>query len=1456
MPRPIRVATPDGKIAEFPEGTSPEAIERALQERFGKPTAPAVAPATTPRPRNPLSAATQMAISPMGPVSRFAQDVANQIDITSRPIREPEPVPVPDRPTGMLETIRDLVGLAPYGEMPLREGNLITAPFESVYHAQQAVPDFVRSLVEQPMATLRGGAAGVIQGIGELSPLDYLELLTGRLAARRGRGPAGSSPGSPAGTPPPGPPPARARLVRPSGEAVATVPTVPSGNPKSTTATSMVDLVRQMVEKPHIPEPGIVNRDMPSILNEARTYREPVDVVELSSPEAAGVKPLGRIIDEKGVSRPATGDYWTVEKRGGPPDGFGDGPGGGDGMVKLPSKPRKKRPEAKMSDITEETPAAEVAEITNRVNRAEPEVLAPRNPNLEALAEQMEKLPTAPNKAVNKALLGETVRGGNRTGTPPASTTPQNVKSVVQLPGDPKLGMPVQRNGKAWTITGVEGDSVILSRGPHSIKSKWAKPAAVVSTAPASPTSTLPVTPDASTGLMAGTKQRLRDIGVPEERINQMTFEQAEATFKAVDDALRAAPGSATNRRVSDRGVGARQPEPNAPINAMASPVEAAMRMRASDPKIDAKGAAMRANSVRDKAGAATRDVGDTALATKPKRTPEEEAAVARANEAMAPTRPDVPDAKVAPVAAAARTEFEQAVAAVQPKPAVKMPSLRDLEKQKKAAPSVPDERVARGKIVSGNIKSASGPEVPVTKLAPAQTRPVASADVDISTLSPSDKVKWQSLSKALPESVKAAARSGDPITVKGDMAQKAMDYRALYEKTQGKVSRAVETMNKPIAEVPPRGSVEEMQVKADEAGKRLPPELKKVIDENGDTSTLIKPENIDDVFAYTGWKERVQSAKARKVSNKRIDDIAQSNIAAAAKEAGEAVPARTSVVERSKEIAKEIALPAAPEVAEIPAKVTERAVAEVLAEAPKPPKGPIRPNITEADIGIPPKGVTPKMWRTIHANAKEAGRLWKERKYLDPRMIDAVRRFWGSEEAARRTGIPRDLVETSSGPGKRKPMEQALRELEEQAEARLKFLMEDPRGFMRAEALIAGTGAISGALAGAALGGESLEDRFASAVSLALMGGLAGFGATKGARAINKSKGKSGGKLAANVEALDTAQMLAGPAAVKASFGAIGGVGAGIWQRLAEGRTQAARAGIRFMMREAAPMWLKIGMGPMTGAIVGGAIGRQGDAGLEGAMTGAVLGLLGGKAFGVKPLASHTAKVGSLTSNVQGPTNKIPQAILNGVLRPFIASDTVGKAALKRMGFSEEESLRMMMNGEPTSMQGQHILHAINSLWIARMFAKFPRVRVGSLERMVEFAPGLSSRFNTRKAHGAEQLSRKALRGRAQYGAGAFAAGTLYGYFRDPGASEAGVAASMTGPAFLLGAAGIATGKGLRKADISQAIGGAALEVGGAVPQVDDTGIRSTLMPKTGNIIPDRWRPGRPMKRFLGIEE
>lgn len=1235
--------------------------------------------------RSLLSRGISAAISPINALSRASQRVANVVEGVDRPVHDAHKVEVEDDVGGVVRQSSGLLN-------PMKEGNLLTAPLEAIYAAQQAIPGAVESLAQEPIATLRGGAAGVIEGVGQMSPFDFATILAGRLAGR-----ARSSPGS---------------AVK-SGPR----PVVETAPPTAPEAFQGARLRRERPTAAQSPT------DMQTILTEiVEEGKRPTRAQNPSTIEPPAPSPEGLILGPDGKYRPAPEGKYTVKAGKTPKRGGDEVDESGAPRVtgKLPRKKAEpKKPEAKISDLTEDSTIKEVAEAVNAVARKEPEVLAKRVPELEELAENMEGGPRSPNRAVNEALQAETLRGAS--------------------------GKVVRKREP-----GIVADDVVT-------KAMEEHPAIKVGEEPI-------------TRKVAAARNR------PEATPLQKQFAE-----EAVEGAARV--------RGSDADI---------PDNPTAKKLEA-------DRQAIARGELV-------------------------EEIPKEELVPVRH-----PRPDDVPET-VAPQAAKARTEFEAAAAINNPSPVPKLPPM----KAPKAA------------------KAGAVEEVPVTKVPAAQTKGKAAAlPENLSNLSASEQIRITKLHTQVPEAVRSAVANGAKLPkMTGDVAEKAADYQALYRKTQAAPAApkppkvdvpklaASDPLNKVIHD-----QIADMETKRAAAGARLPADLRKALDEGTSTEGLLKREHVDDLFAYTGWRDRIEGARARIAQAKEIDDVATANMVAAAKAAGREAPKPSSVVARSEEVAQKLALPSAP-VAEIKPKAIAAAVDESLKlssprrmklEAEEAEDGlnfarpmrkeadevedhrlrfkpTIRPYLTRDDIGVPPKGVSEKMWRTAHANAREAGRLFKERQILDPRVIDVARRFFGSEQAAKLSGIPRELIEEASTlPAKRKPMEVALRELDEELDRRYKFAMEDPKGFIRAEALLAGAGAITGASVGAMLGGESVEDRFAAAVSLMLMGGLGAYGSGKAIANAGKLKNKGknfAAQTKANIEALDSANLLAGPAAIKASLGAGGGIAAGVWQRLREGRKADAVRGMKFMAKEAPGMWLNVFKGPM---------------------------------------GSRTMqKQGALTSGVQKQAGKIPTFILNQVLRPFVASDTVGKTALRRMGFTEEESLRLMMNGEPTSAQGQMYLRAINSMWVTRMLMKFPRVRIGSLERGVEFTPGLSGRFNTRKGHNAEQLTKQQLRARAEFGAGAIAFGTAYGYFADPGFMEAGVGSALAGPAFLPMAAGIAFGKGLKKGDVVRAVRDAAVEVGSAAPQVSDTNIRSTFST-------ERWTPGRPLRRglaALGIGE
>lgn len=474
-----------------------------------------------------------------------------------------------------------------------------------------------------------------------------------------------------------------------------------------------------------------------------------------------------------------------------------------------------------------------------------------------------------------------------------------------------------------------------------------------------------------------------------------------------------------------------------------------------------------------------------------------------------------------------------------------------------------------------------------------------------------------------------------------------------------------------------------------------------------------------------------------------------------------------------------------------------------------------------EAGAGPPPPGVDPVMWANMYALEIEARATIQKRGAFDPRIVDAMRRFHGSEEAAARLGIKKADVEKISGaPHKRRPFTQVFSEMDQ----RYRYLMDDPKGFMRTEALIAAAGAGAGALVGGMIEGEDIIDKLAWTLSGALIGGLAAGG---GLRAKPGKPAPIGAKVRTGlryVEELDTANLLAGPAVIKTSLGSMAGVAAGVWQRVREGRYRDAQAILRFMHKEGPQAYWNALTAPVE---------RMGKVGI------------------------YTKGIAEKADIQWRPKTRLGKAVHDlpaHVLRPFIASDRAGAAALARGGFSKAESSRLMMIGEPTTWQGQAVLNTINSNMAFRLLAKFPRVRIGALERGVEFTPGLH-KINVRHTKGhprwhldkQEGLSPKARRARAEFGGGAMVLGTAYGYYMEPDLAHSGLVASAAGPAFAPAAAGIAFGKTLANKDIRSALRDAAISVVSQAPQIGESDIRR---------LGQRIEPLRPLRRALGVEE
>ncbi len=496
----------------------------------------------------------------------------------------------------------------------------------------------------------------------------------------------------------------------------------------------------------------------------------------------------------------------------------------------------------------------------------------------------------------------------------------------------------------------------------------------------------------------------------------------------------------------------------------------------------------------------------------------------------------------------------------------------------------------------------------------------------------------------------------------------------------------------------------------------------------------------------------------------------------------------------------------------------------------------------------VNPPGTSSRQWRAIQATAAEARRLYKEHDILEPRMLEVLQQFYGADTASelitgkRNKDIANTIREVTGRKGDT-PMQQIEREID----ARLNHLKNDPKGFMRVEALLGATGAGAGALYGATIDGETPIERLSYVLSSAAIGGLVGMAAGGKLDKGNRHKpSKLMDKAKRHIEAADTANLLLGPATFKASFGAFGAIASGIAERLASGRRKEAIAMINYLGREGVGTYASMAMGPASGAIIGGLAGSTNDEAVPGMIAGAAVG-------GGARLAMGKGKAGPMTTRAQAqlgsmsmphqPVGGVTGKVLDEVLRPFKAADHVGITALRRGGFSIEEATRLLGNGAPTSKLGETVLQAINGKWALRMLAKFPKVRINMFERGIEYTPGLQ-KWDTRSAHGAEPLSVKARSAKMKVGATAIALGGGYGYFFEPGMKEQAVASTIFGPAYLPGAVAMAAGKGLKQKGFGEAAKAIGSEIVGSVPQVNEMSIRT---------LPSRFQPLRALLR--GVE-
>lgn len=1359
------------------------------------------------KPKEELINPVSFMLSPFAPLSRAAQGLANKVEGVDRGVVDPPQFEV-------AKTAPEAVG---QGLDMLK--NFVMTPFRGYKEVAELAPDLIRNTFREPVATARGAAAGAIEVLGNLSPLDIIGGVAGAKGAKKlskwsrgtaaetAKGAAPENAGASGTTQPPSLPPSRALVLRkPSGEVAHETPIRPIGRGTKESAPTSAAQIIGAKDNANLPvgEPTLTGNKIVDMLYEAYKEDQTLPGVSLDDPTPiAKPKTLGRELGELGpggkrmlgkkLPEVPEGDYVTKGGKRIPLSVIYDAEGllkaaadevmnegleSGAGR-KGPRKVKKQKADDEPTprEIIEETladmkhgeerpqvplsadpaPHQTMTDMVNAMSRKEPEVIAPRNAVLEKLAQEMESRAVAPNRDALNAIMAESLPGASG-----------GVKGKVVTP-------PVER-------------------------SPGVLPGSAEPVAPTAPT----IVP------RSDIFQVIRDIPTNTGNIE----------FDNLASRLKSMRGILDKRGLTDTEF------------KQYGDMAEAVRQHPSMPK--------ELNADWDRIGALNEARG-------PKFQPGDQIKVREKSEAT--SKPTL----------------------VKPASDVKkLPPLRELEKAKKAVkPEVvsaaegvgakrvnePDaDRRIRQEIEETAIDSmlekrrnpdpiaaAKNVTPPVKKIAPDGTKPVAKTEVDLSRLSGSEKVRFTGLEKRMPAKYKQMVHDGSkwPNIKDGKALDDLMDYDALVKKAKGQEPPPVAPL--PKADVPQVVATPDPKVKTPApsdrvkaAADKLPNVVRHLIDSRQMGAKL--REIVDarpnakqiwnDISDYAKAVDAENAAKNTVAVTKEIDAAAQSVIDTVAKEAGVATKKVESTVARSEEVAKKIALPAK-EPPPVKAKDIDAAVDSILAGEPPPPTtytskrtgketpkkfavqkpGTLVKGVRSEDIGPAPRGVDERSWRAVNASAIEAGRLYKTRGILDARLIETARRMWGSEEASRRMGIPVDKVRDLGGPAKRKPMEAVLREIESEAQKRFDYLTKDDQGFMRTEALAVAGGAMVGGLYGAAsVDGDDITNVAASTVANALFGMMVGSGMAKG---FATPKGTRASKASRAIEEADTANLLAGPAAIKASLGSIGAVVSGFIEQLAMGNRKAAYRGLKALVHEGPGIYLNT--------------------------------LKNG-------LPKSQMQNGVLTSNVLKQSGTLSTKVLDVVLRPFNAADQVGKTALKRMGFSEEESLRMMLNGDPTSQFGHASLKLVNSLFLTRMLMKFPRVRIGAIERGIEYTPWVNKRINTRQGHGAPAIPKRQLTAKGYVGGAAMATGLAYGYYADPTLAEAGIVSAAAGPASLPFAAMTAAGKALRHGGGPvDALEKVALEVVDSTPRITDTNIRA---------LRDRVTPGRPLKRSLGIED
>jgi hypothetical protein len=492
-----------------------------------------------------------------------------------------------------------------------------------------------------------------------------------------------------------------------------------------------------------------------------------------------------------------------------------------------------------------------------------------------------------------------------------------------------------------------------------------------------------------------------------------------------------------------------------------------------------------------------------------------------------------------------------------------------------------------------------------------------------------------------------------------------------------------------------------------------------------------------------------------------------------------------------------------------------------------------------EAEIGPAPKGVEPQQWKTANA-ARKLAQSQVKRGVQDARVFRIMQDVFGAEETADMMGWGRkgaQRVREITQQSRKKP----LSALAQEAEARMQHLIDDPSGFMRTEALIAGTGMAAGGMVGATIGGEDLTDHVAGLLAGAFAGAVAGTGVgrvamQRGRIAKDMGKLKWGLKpLAKDVpramEAATTGNLLAGRAVFKASLGAMSSVGQAIYQRLREGRKADAVRMMKSVGTDMVPTYFSTLFEETR------KLQQQ-----------------------APQYSSHSGKVRPPSPTI---LSKGAEYATTQVLRPMIAADEAAKKVLRRGGFSDAEAARKMLVGEPASWMGQAAINVASAHFLTRMLVKFPRVGISALERAIEHTPYINRKFNTRSQKQGlssmaprnfrqqEALSPKALKAMGELGAASLVAGSIYGYYRDPGLAEIGLASSAFGGASVLAGAGMAAGKQFKKSmkkkggaesAVESAIAGASA-VASSAPKLDEDNVR---------MFAGQFVPGAATKRML----